>query len=97
MISMRLKDVRAVIKVFSWFFVAMLILAYVLAWIIPNSTTGPLLYLAVHIVLVIAALVFRYNYWRCPICKKPLGQIDKGKKYCPNCGKELNWESRVDG
>lgn len=92
---MRLKDVQTVIKAFSWFFVAMLILSYVLAWIIPNSTTGPLLYLAVIIVLAIAALIFRYNYWRCPICKKPLGQINKGN-YCPNCGKELNWESRVD-
>lgn len=92
---MRLKDVRTVIEAISWVFVALLILAFALAWIIPNSTTGPSLFLAVYIVLFIAALVFLYNYWRCPICKKPLGRIKKGK-YCPNCGKELNWESRVD-
>lgn len=92
---MRLKDVRTVINVILGIFAGMFVLGFVLACVIPDSTRGPLLFCAVEIVLAIALLIFRYNYWNCPVCKKPLERIGNGTNYCQNCGKEINWESWV--
>lgn len=42
----------------------------------------------IGLVLLIAAVVFRIIFYRCPYCHKYLGR--RAGDYCPYCGKEMN-------
>lgn len=45
---------------------------------------------ALTAVLVIAMLIIKYSYLRCPCCGKQIALYRQ--KFCPHCGKKIPWE-----
>ncbi len=78
---MKLRTVKTVNNILLVITIILLIVSMITAW-------NALLYIA--LVFGIADVIFQMIFWKCPHCGKNLGRIGEKRRFCSNCGKEID-------